>query len=179
MSQLLREDGEILDAQTVRFERLLPGPIERVWAYLTESDKRRKWLAAGDFDLREGGKTTLFFQHKNLSQKVVPVPEQFRKMNDEGHSLDVTVLRAERPHLLAITWGEHSEVTFELTEQKSGEVLLTLTHRRLPKDDMRNVLPGWHSHLGILADVLGGREPDNFWSTFERMRAHYQPKLPK
>ena len=24
---------------TVRIERLLPGPIERLWAYLTESDK--------------------------------------------------------------------------------------------------------------------------------------------
>ena len=33
--------------QVVRFERLLPGPIERVWAYLTESDKRSLWLASG------------------------------------------------------------------------------------------------------------------------------------
>lgn len=179
MSKLLQEDGEILDAQTVRFERLLPGPIERVWAYLTESDKRRKWLAAGDFDLREGGKTTLFFQHKNLSKKKASVPEEFRKMDEEGGGFDGKVLRVERPKLLAITWGEHSEVTFELTEQASGKVLLTLTHRRLTKDDMRNVAPGWHTHLGILADVLNECEPDNFWSTFERMKAHYEPKLPK
>ena len=41
----LHAEGEIIDTQTVRFERLLPGPIERVWAYLTESEKRRKWLA--------------------------------------------------------------------------------------------------------------------------------------
>ena len=31
----------------VRFERLLPGPIERVWSYLTDSEKRGKWLASG------------------------------------------------------------------------------------------------------------------------------------
>ena len=47
--------GTITEAGTIRFERLLPGPIERVWAYLTESDKRAKWLAAGDMDLRPGG----------------------------------------------------------------------------------------------------------------------------
>jgi uncharacterized protein YndB with AHSA1/START domain len=40
---------------TVRIERLLPGPVERVWAYLTESTKRATWLAAGEFDLRVGG----------------------------------------------------------------------------------------------------------------------------
>lgn len=27
---------------TVRIERVLPGPVERVWAYLTESEKRRE-----------------------------------------------------------------------------------------------------------------------------------------
>ncbi|MEX3932396.1 hypothetical protein AB4Y32_11375 [Paraburkholderia phymatum] len=32
--------GAFDGTQVVRFERLLPGPIERVWAYLTESDKR-------------------------------------------------------------------------------------------------------------------------------------------
>ena len=36
----LHADGEIIDRQTVRFERLLPGPIEHVWPYLTESEKR-------------------------------------------------------------------------------------------------------------------------------------------
>ena len=51
----LHADGEIIDRQTVRFERLLPGPIERVWAYLTESEKRRKWLASGD-TIRESGR---------------------------------------------------------------------------------------------------------------------------
>ncbi len=34
----------------IRLERLLPGPIERVWAFLTESDKRARWLAAGDVE---------------------------------------------------------------------------------------------------------------------------------
>ena len=35
------------DATTLTLQRLLPGTPERVWAYLTESDLRRRWLAAG------------------------------------------------------------------------------------------------------------------------------------
>ena len=40
---------------TIEIQRLLPGPIERVWAYLTESDLRRRWLAAGEMGLQAGG----------------------------------------------------------------------------------------------------------------------------
>jgi uncharacterized protein YndB with AHSA1/START domain len=38
----------------LRIQRLLPGPIERVWAYLTESDLRRQWLASGTMQLQPG-----------------------------------------------------------------------------------------------------------------------------
>ena len=46
----------LVEPGTVKVERLLPGPVERAWAYIVESDKRAKWLAAGEFDLRIGGK---------------------------------------------------------------------------------------------------------------------------
>jgi uncharacterized protein YndB with AHSA1/START domain len=39
-------------ADTVRLERLLPGPLERAWSFLTESDKRARWLAGGEWELR-------------------------------------------------------------------------------------------------------------------------------
>ena len=39
--------GELIEPTTLKIQRLLPGPIERIWAYLTDSDLRRKWLAAG------------------------------------------------------------------------------------------------------------------------------------
>ena len=57
----------LIKPSTIRFERLLPGPIERVWAYLTESKKRATWLAAGEFDLRVGGKAELIFDNDSLS----------------------------------------------------------------------------------------------------------------
>ena len=32
----MNDYGVLLDSKTVRFERLLPGPIDRVWGYLVE-----------------------------------------------------------------------------------------------------------------------------------------------
>jgi uncharacterized protein YndB with AHSA1/START domain len=55
----MSEYGIVTEAGAVRFERLLPGPIEHVWAYLTQSDKRGTWLAAGPMDARVGGRVDL------------------------------------------------------------------------------------------------------------------------
>ena len=33
--------GVLTEPQTLKIERLLPGPIERVWAYLTDSELRQ------------------------------------------------------------------------------------------------------------------------------------------
>jgi uncharacterized protein YndB with AHSA1/START domain len=38
----------------LKIQRLLPGPIERVWAYLTQSELRRRWLAAGEMEMKVG-----------------------------------------------------------------------------------------------------------------------------
>ena len=48
---LLDPYGRLIEPATLKIERLLPGPIERVWAYLTESDLRRQWLASGEMPL--------------------------------------------------------------------------------------------------------------------------------
>ena len=77
MPTLLDKDGVLLDASTIRFERLLPGPIERIWAYLTESEKRKQWFAAGDYELKQGGKANLFFHHKNISRPGTTPPSPF------------------------------------------------------------------------------------------------------
>ncbi|MEU7678310.1 hypothetical protein AB0C42_26245, partial [Micromonospora taraxaci] len=50
----MNDYGMIIEPGTLRIQRLLPGPIERVWAYLTESDKRATWLASGAMKLENG-----------------------------------------------------------------------------------------------------------------------------
>ena len=44
--------GVLTEPTTLTMQRLLPGPIERVWAYPTDSDLRRQWLDAGPMALQ-------------------------------------------------------------------------------------------------------------------------------
>lgn len=173
--------GVVVEPGTVRFQRVLPGPIERVWAYLTESDKRAKWLAAGEMQPRVGASVELRFDHESLSSKKVPVPDRFK----ESGCGDVThheVIRFEAPKLLSLTWSgggdQPSEVTFELTPQ-GDKVLLVLTHRRLVgRKTMVDVSSGWHSHLAILVERLNDHEPAAaFWSIFSQMNSEYDKRL--
>ena len=46
--------GALTEPATLTIQRLLPGPIERVWAYLTDGELRRKWLAAGQMEMKVG-----------------------------------------------------------------------------------------------------------------------------
>ncbi len=174
--------GVIVEPGTVRFRRIFPGPIERVWAYLTESDKRAKWLAAGEMEPRAGASLELHFDHDSLSQDQSPVPERFR----EGGCGSVTshdVVRYEPPRLLSLTWGGGadgpSEVTFELTPQ-GDKVLLVLTHRRLAgRTMMVDVASGWHSHLAILTERVNGQEPAaSFWTIFSCAHDDYETQIP-
>jgi uncharacterized protein YndB with AHSA1/START domain len=43
-------------------QRRLPGPIERVWAYLFDSDLRRLWLASGAMTLQPGASFELVWR---------------------------------------------------------------------------------------------------------------------
>lgn len=104
-----------LNENTVRFERILPGTPERVWEYLVDSDKRAKWLASGVMEQTPNGKVTLVFRNTELPAVKEPAPEKHK--DKEGSGFTATVLECNKPHLLRITWGVASEVTFELAAQ--------------------------------------------------------------
>ena len=109
--------GVLTEPATLTIRRVLPGPIERVWAYLTESGLRRQWQGSGD-------------------------------------------------------------VSFEL-EPKGDEVLLTLTHRRLPDRAMLvKVASGWHMHLDLLVARASGAEATPFWDGWNRLREDYERRIP-
>ena len=179
MQAAAHEYGVVLESGAVRFERLLPGPIERVWAYLTEGEKRATWFAGGDFDLRPGGEAKLLFKHSEITDEAPP--ERYREMNENGVLSTERILRCEPPHLLAISWGSQnepdSEVTFELAEQ-GDKVRLVLTHRQIASAaSMRSFSGGWHIHLGILEDILSVRPKRGFWSAFETVEAEYGRRI--
>lgn len=172
--------GVVTAPDTVRLERVLPGPIERVWACLTQSELRRKWLAAGDMELRVGGRVELKFKHAELSPRPDPIPEKYAGLA-EGAAFTGRITQCEPPRLLSFTWGgepsANSEVTFELTP-RGKDALLVLTHRRLAnREEMLSVASGWHAHVDILIDYLNGREPPGFWSAHTKLEAEYQKRI--
>lgn len=160
----------------IRFVRTLPGPIERVWQYLTDDEKRARWLAGGTIEPRKGGKVRFEFKHKNLVPDEVP-PAEFKEHHDPGHSMDCTVTRWEPPRVLAFTFGSdgESEATFELTPQ-GDDVQLILTHRAKPGDQpyMASFGAGWHTHVSLLIALLEEAPRPAFWSHFVRHQADYE-----
>lgn len=171
--------GRFTAAGEIQFQRMLPGPIERVWEYLTDPEKRGRWLAAGPMELKPGGKVSLTFKHDQLTPHDETAPEKHERAC--AAPMKGRVLRCEPPRLLSHTWGEEdgseSEVTFQLTPQ-GREVLLQLTHRKLGDRGLAvSVAAGWHTHVAILIAKLEDRVPPPFWSTHAALETSYDRQL--
>lgn len=168
--------GKFTHPGEVRLVRTLPGPIERIWEYLTDPEKRARWICGGVLEQKAGGKVEFAMHHKNLAPNETP-PVKYAKVQDPGVTFEGRVLRCEPPRLLVYTFGsDDSEVTFELTPQ-GKQVLLVLTHRTRGAEEqaeLTNYASGWHSHLAILIAVLEDAPRPPFWATHAKLEAEYQ-----
>jgi uncharacterized protein YndB with AHSA1/START domain len=176
MSDVAERDayGALTEPTTLTIQRLLPGPIERVWACLTESELRRRWLASGTMELRVGAEFELVWRNDELTTPPGTRPPGF----GAEHRMTSRITACEPPQRLGYTFGGAGEVLFEL-EPVGAKVLLTLTHRRLPdRATTLKVSAGWHMHLDILAAREGGAEPAPFWDGWARLQAEYAARLP-
>jgi uncharacterized protein YndB with AHSA1/START domain len=171
---MLDDYGVLVEPATLEIRRLLPGPVGRVWSYLTDSDRRRRWLAAGDMDLAVDAPFEFVWRNDELTDPPGTRPEGF----SEEHRMQSRITEIDPPRRLAFTWGEDGEVSFEL-EERGDEVLLTLIHRRIP-DRTQTVMvgSGWHMHLDILRARLSGTEPDPFWDGWKALREEYDKRVP-
>ena len=172
--------GVLTAPDTLRLERILPGPIERVWQYLTESQLRAKWLAEGDVEPCIGGRVEHSFRNSELSPEHDIPPPKYAHCAATINMLG-KVTAWEPLRLLSYTWNEgsgaESEVSFALAEQQ-GQVKLTVTHRRLNNPDERlSVAGGWHTHLNILRDLLEGKTPQGFWKAHTQVEQEYAQRL--
>ena len=166
--------GVLTEPATMRIERLLPGPIERVWAYLTQSDLRRQWLAAGEMEMKLGAPFELTWRNNELTNP----PGERPADKSEEHRMQSRITELDPPRKLAFAWRDSGDVSFELTP-KGSEVLLTLIHRRLPnRSTQLGVSAGWHAHLDILVARVTGKEPEPFWDGLSRLRKEYDRRMP-
>jgi uncharacterized protein YndB with AHSA1/START domain len=166
--------GALIEPAALKLERLLPGPIERVWAYLTESDLRRQWLAAGRMEMKVGTPFELVWRNNELTDPPGQRPPGF----SGEHRMESRIIDLDPPRKLVFSFDPHGEVTF-LLDPAGDEVLLTLIHRRLPnRDTTLKVSAGWHAHLDLLVARASGKQPAPFWDSWTRLRSEYDQRLP-
>jgi len=169
--------GERIDETTLRFERLLPGPIERVWNYIVDPKLRATWFCGGAFDLRPGGAAVFAFDHRNITDETPP-----EKYKDHAGIMQFTgtILKSEPPHLLVFDWpeGDGEATVVEIALKTVGDrVHLTLTHSKVPSVKyMTNVSGGWHLHLDLLEAVLAGAPRTPFWSAIVALEDEYEKR---
>jgi uncharacterized protein YndB with AHSA1/START domain len=166
--------GMMTEPATLKIQRVLPGPIERVWAYLTQSELRRRWLAAGEMELKVGATFELVWRNDELTNPPGERPPGF----GNEHRMQSRVTALDPPRKLAFAWGNSGDVSFEL-EPKDKEVLLTVIHRRLPDRSMLLMVgAGWHMHLDILVARVTGAETEPFWDGWSRLKREYDRRMP-
>jgi uncharacterized protein YndB with AHSA1/START domain len=144
----MSDKGDLTMVPCVRFTRVLPGPIGKVWAHLTDTRLLPSWFGEESrIEPRRGGAVHL-----------------------AGGHIRGTVTQWQPPRKLVYSWNvfgpddppdavsayPESYPTFEL-EARGAEVVLTFAHfpvldRFVPQNAM-----GWHTMLDILADTLHGR----------------------
>jgi uncharacterized protein YndB with AHSA1/START domain len=178
--------AEKLTDQKIQFVRILPGPIEKIFAYLWDGEKRGEWFASGAMPTVPGERFEMRFKHSELSPHSAPPPEKMAEVDKKGHSSTNTLIAYEPPHRLAFTFGpetrpgEPSEVEFLLAQEgdpKDNRVRLTLTHRRIPdRAFMLGVSGGWHTHLDVLEYRAKGETPPAFWDIWRKYDGIYDKR---
>ena len=165
----MSKQGKLIGNDTVQFERLLPGPIDVVWEYLTVSDRMASWLAHADIEPHKGGSARLQWDDWSTDE---PPPNGAPHWTATG-----IVTRWDPPHALAYTWNQpglpESEVAFELTAE-GDQTRLILTHRRIPKE-RHMFAAGWHTHLDLFATRLKGGEREDFIAEYRAILPRYKP----
>lgn len=137
-------------APRVRLERMLPSPIEDVFAAWTDPQAMAQWLsptgrAEVEADVRVGGRL-----------RVVMVGDG-RRIEHTGEYREV-----DPPRRLVFSWispytgGEPSLVTVRLTAESDTETHLVLVHEHLPADAVESHGGGWSGILDNLERYAGG-----------------------
>ena len=166
----VRAPVEKIAPDTIRLERTLDAPLEKVWRYLTEAELRSQWFMGGT-DATPGGEFDLLVDHDKLSDdKDVPYPESYAE--SKGAVWTEQVIRFDPPRLLETTFqgGKNGTVTYELSPD-GDRTRLVLTHSGIVSPvGAQDFGSGWNSHLTVLEERLAGRGVKDFWALHAQSR---------
>jgi uncharacterized protein YndB with AHSA1/START domain len=156
----MSQDGQLKRVAMVEFERILPGPIERVWEFLTDTKKLPSWFGEGTIAPRAGGAVNLMGGHfRGIVTQWKPPRRLVYSINVLGPG------EAESPY-------PESYLGTELSP-RGGEVMLKLTHLPvLERFEKQNAM-GWHTFLDMLATALRGEPVEPRQAYMQRNAARY------
>jgi uncharacterized protein YndB with AHSA1/START domain len=162
--------GTVIGDDTIRFERDLPGPIERVWSYLTKAELLEKWLYGRDMPSEPGAEFGSSWEGAD---------------GEPGGFTRGTVRVYDPPHVLEYGWEMEAPgtsirgpvVRFELAPM-GDRVRLTLTHRALSRDVFATIAAGWHAHVDTLRAVLSGEDGPDANARYEAVLDRYAKLAP-
>jgi uncharacterized protein YndB with AHSA1/START domain len=138
--------GRIVQEAAAVFERILPGPIEKVWTFLTEASRLPEWYGEGSIEPREGGAVSLMGGH------IRGVVTAWRPHSALGYTWNVF-----QPDETVSAWPV-SYLEFAL-KPADGTVALTLVHRPIPEAMQNLTCMGWHTMLDLVEAGLRGEFP--------------------
>lgn len=156
LGQITREN----DGYQVRFQRIFPYRIEKVWEAITSPEQLKYWFTDIEMDFRPGGQITIHFRDKD-------------KTLSSGE-----IVLIEPPHKFVWTW-EGELAVWELKPLGLDKTQLTLTYSKLPGDFTVNAPAGFHALLDRLQDRLEGSAQKWPFGTEEmdpdqiRLQVHY------
>ena len=164
-----RAPVERIAPDTIRLERELEAPVDKVWRYLTEAELRREWFMGGT-DAQPGGEFELLNDHDNLSEDDIPYPENYAEYKGRGVEREGDPLRAAAAARDHVPERQIGTVTYELFPE--GErTRLVLTHSGIQSGTgAQDFGSGWNSHLTALEEKLAGRSVRDFWSLHAQSR---------
>ncbi|HEY9679037.1 MAG TPA: SRPBCC domain-containing protein [Drouetiella sp.] len=149
-----RDDlGSVVDATTIKFERILPGSVEQIWKYISEPELLNQWLCtSARIEPKHHARVEYEFEQEAVSNFIGCARIRGLVSNVDHHSR------------LCHSWIDSgadvdSEVSYELEAVGDNETKLVVTHSRVPSNKMAEYLSAWHVWLDNLWRRLRGVVP--------------------
>jgi len=171
--------GKQIGPAKLAFDRRFDAPIEKVWQFLVDPEKRKLWFCGGSTGEKAGAQIVFEFDHRRLSES--DPPEKYATEEVVTHY--GMILEYDPPTRLAFTWFESAEagsstVQIDLTSNPDGSTQLALVHTGVEgREIMLGVLAGWHGHFDLMAETLIGERMTDFWVRDQELEAHYAERI--
>jgi len=171
----MRDPATEIAPGTIRFERYMPGPIPRIWDYLTHPTIRGRWLATGPMDQKIGGKYELHFRHDELTPHAEIAPEKFA--SPKGIIVRGEITEYKFPHILGFTWspgGPDSKISVVLTQLTSQIRVSFIIEGLADRETQIETAAHWHAHLNVLEAKSNNLLPPPFWKRVAEYEKEYR-----